>query len=183
MKKLIVLLTLLAVNGHVALAQGQAPATTSTQTAPAAPKPQAPKRVKKEAAPVLTRSKEEIIDFIFAKSQKYNVHFAEYKRDIDTIFYNGKVKAEINITEIDTIIVGDANIKLYSKLGIKKFNFDKKKMQAYPDLELALETHDWNFYEEDLKNRLTRACTDYMRVLREEQETRRRIGHDPSDPY
>lgn len=179
MKKLFVLFILFAVCSNVTFAQGQAPASTST-TAPA--KPQVHKAVKKEA-PALTRSKEEIIDFIFAKSQKYNVHFAEYKRDIDTIFYNGKVKAQLNIAEIDTIVVGDANIKIYSKLGIQKYNFDKKRMQAYPDLELALETHDWNFYEENLHNRLINACTDYMRVLREEQEQRRRIGHDPSDPY
>ncbi|MCW3121623.1 MAG: hypothetical protein JWQ38_1115 [Flavipsychrobacter sp.] len=136
----------------------------------------------KEPPPVL-RPKEEIIDFIFAKSQKYNPHPADFKRTADTIVFNAKIKAEINIYEIDTITVDKATITIKSALGIQKYNYDKKKMVNYPDLQLSLETHDWNFYEEDLFARLTRAAGDYMRALREEQSNKRKAGHDPSDPY
>src|SRR5580704_5939840 len=117
MKKLYFLFILIAAYSNNVFAQ----APVASGAAPAQTPPKAPvvHKVKKEAVP--TRAKEEIIDFIFAKSQKYNQHFAEYKRDIDTIFYNGKVKAEIDITEIDTIIVADNTIKISSKLGIKKF--------------------------------------------------------------
>jgi len=101
----------------------------------------------------------------------------------DKIFYNGKVKADVNIGEIDTIIVTKTAITLYSRLGIQKFNYDKKKMTQYPDLQLPLETHDWDFYEENLTARLTKASADYMKALRDEQESRRKAGHDPNDPY
>ena len=136
----------------------------------------------KRAKEVL-RPKEDIIDFIFAKSQKYNVHFAEYKRSGDTIFFNAKVKAEINISEIDTIEVTRNLITVYSKLGIQKFNYDKKKMVNYPSFQLALEAHDWDFYEENLFGRLTKASVDYLRSLHEEQANKRKAGHDPNDPY
>ena len=157
MKKILLLLVLFSVCGNVIFAQ------------------------KKYKEPL--RPKEEIIDFIFAKSQKYNVHFAEYKRNMDTIFFNAKVKAEINIGEIDTITVDKTSITIHSKLGIQKFNYDKKKMLNYPSLQLTLEAHDWDFYEENLYGRLTRASIDYMRSLRDEQTGRRKAGRDPNDPY
>ena len=138
---------------------------------------------KAKEQPVVLRPKTEIIDFIFAKSQKYNSHPAEYKRTVDTIVFNSKLKAEINIYEIDTILVDKSTITIKSALGIQKYNYDKKKMVVYPDFQLALETHDWNFYEEDLLARLTRAAGDYMKALRDEQSNKRKAGRDPNDPY
>jgi hypothetical protein len=187
MRKLLVLFSLFAIYSNVILAQGQAPAPAASSTVTpgsgqAQPRPVAKKPVVKKE-PLPTKSKEEIIDFIFTKSQKYNVHFAEYKRNVDTVFFNAKVKAELNINEIDTIVVSKNMITIYSKLGIKMFNYDKKKMMPYPEMQLILETHDWDFFEENLTARLNRACSDFLRVLRDEQENRRKVGHDPNDAY
>jgi len=163
MRRIYLLLILLSVCGSAVFAQKKV------------------KESKEPQAPL--RPKEEIIDFIFAKSQKYNPHPADYKRTADTIVFNAKLKAEINIYEIDTITVDKASITIKSALGIQKYNYDKKKMVVYPDFQLALETHDWNFYEEDLFARLTRAAGDYMRALRDEQSNKRKAGRDPNDPY
>ncbi len=173
MKRLLLVFVMLT--GYV-ISYAQAPATATPAPAPA------PVRKVREKEKEL-RPKEDIIDFIFAKSQKYNVHFAEYKRNADTIFFNAKVKAEVNINEIDTITVTPTLITIVSKLGIQKFNYDKKKMCPYPDLQLPLEAHDWDFYEENLYSRLTRASQDYMKALRLEQAIKRKAGHDPNDPY
>jgi hypothetical protein len=180
MRKLLFLICLFAVYSNVIVAQEQPIAPTTT----AAPQPSVTKKIRKEVpASMPTKSKEEIIDFIFNKSQKYNVHFAEYKRNVDTIFFNAKVKAELNINEIDTIMVTKNVITIYSKLGIKMFNYDKKKMMSYPEMQLILETHDWDFFEEHLTSRLERASGDFMKVLRNEQGSKRKAGHDPNDAY